>query len=146
MAATVDRSSGPDACWPWLGRRDRDGYGRIQVKGKAKGAHVVALELATGEPVPSGELVRHSCDNPPCCNPLHLLSGDHADNSADAKERGRTLSGERCSSAKLSDEQADEIRRLCAGGKYGIFTQLAKKFGVSSRQISYIATGKRRAA
>ena len=40
------------------------------------------------------EVVRHACDNPPCCNPLHLLGGTHADNVADKVRRGRVPRGE----------------------------------------------------
>lgn len=34
-------------------------------------------------------MVRHSCDNPPCCNPAHLLVGTAAQNAQDMAERGR---------------------------------------------------------
>jgi hypothetical protein len=45
--------------------------------------------LAWG-PVPPGKIVRHTCDNPPCVNPLHLMNGTSADNSRDMVLRGRT--------------------------------------------------------
>lgn len=36
-----------------------------------------------------GEVVRHSCDNPRCVNPRHLLAGTPRDNARDSIERGR---------------------------------------------------------
>src|SRR3954469_238435 len=78
-----DKSGGPDACWPWKGYRNEDGYGivrgdlalkllpQIGVK-KRKLAHRLAYQLHFE--VDPGELrVAHECDNPPCGNPSHLL-------------------------------------------------------------------------
>ena len=81
----------PNGCMEWSGRVDRKGYGRVTVNGKHLAAHRFAWELANG-PIPDGLHIRHFvCDNPPCCNPEHLLPGTHADNMADmvAKGRGR---------------------------------------------------------
>ena len=88
---SVDRTGGPDACWPWTGFKDDDGYGRY---GRQR-AHRVAYKLAIG-PIPAGFLVRHvTCDNPPCCNPVHLAIGTAADNSADMVAKGRQAKGDR---------------------------------------------------
>lgn len=85
----VDRSGGPEACWPWLWRRDSAGYGYgYDGDGPGDGAHRVAYRRAKG-PIPKGQVVRHSCDNPPCCNPLHLSLGTYTDNLRDARERAR---------------------------------------------------------
>lgn len=70
----VDMSGGPTACWPYTGCCDLPGgYGQVRVGGHLEKAHRVAFTLATGEIAP-GEMVLHSCDNPPCCNPSHLFS------------------------------------------------------------------------
>lgn len=91
----VDRSAGPDACWPWtgsqssLGYRERKGYGSFRMNGIAFRAHRVAWELANGQPVPAGLFVCHHCDNPPCCNPAHLFVGNAFDNMRDMARKGR---------------------------------------------------------
>jgi hypothetical protein len=48
-------------------------------------AHVDAFTLATGLPkAPDSEgVLRHLCDNKPCCNPAHLLLGTQSENVRD---------------------------------------------------------------
>jgi hypothetical protein len=46
----VDRSGGPDACWPWVGNsRYTSGYGRVWFCGKDARSHRVAYTLAVGD-------------------------------------------------------------------------------------------------
>lgn len=87
--AKVDRSGGPKACWPFTGHRTSPGqHGRIAVRGRPVVASRVAWELTYG-PVPAGLFVLHACDNPPCCNPGHLMLGSAMANSVDASRKGR---------------------------------------------------------
>lgn len=85
--AKVDRKSASE-CWPWLASFRGD-YGYIRITGKGEQAHRIAWALANGRSIPAGLLIRHSCDNPACCNPQHLLLGTQAQNVLDAIERGR---------------------------------------------------------
>lgn len=39
--------------------------------------------------IPDGLVVRHTCDNPPCINPDHLIIGTQAQNIQDMIDRGR---------------------------------------------------------
>lgn len=97
--ARVDKSGGPDACWPWLGSHTKDGYGTIWSGGnKREGArqtltHRVAWALEHDKPVPPGLMVRHDCDNPPCCNPKHLRLGTQSSNMLDMWNRLRNKNG-----------------------------------------------------
>lgn len=90
----VDQSAGPDACWPFMGTRDEDGYGRFKAKGTTYRAHRIALALSIGS-IPAGKLALHRCDNPPCCNPRCLWPGTNAENLADRDAKGRQARGER---------------------------------------------------
>lgn len=81
----------PRGCWEWSGSRNADGYGIFTATrlGLANArAHRLLYELAVG-PIPEGLLLRHSCDNPPCVNPDHLIPGTQDDNMKDMVERGR---------------------------------------------------------
>jgi HNH endonuclease len=87
--ARVDRSGGPDSCWPWLGSRFTTGYGEVWFGHRNRLAHRVAYELANG-PIPSSsQAVCHTCDNPLCCNPAHLWLGTVVENIADMDRKGR---------------------------------------------------------
>jgi HNH endonuclease len=85
---------GPDECWPWkAGKRmsaEGRNYGVAFFEGRHEQAHRVAFRLTHGYWPSNG---RHSCDNPPCCNPAHILDGTHADNMNDKVARGRTRGG-----------------------------------------------------
>lgn len=72
-------------CLVWTGGRTSQGYG---VAGGAY-VHRLAWEETNGRPVPTGMVVCHSCDNPPCCNPDHLWIGTQGDNVRDAAAKGR---------------------------------------------------------
>ena len=91
---------GPDECWPWIAGIFRHGYGKFKLKSGNFGAHRISLALDGRDPC---ELVaRHTCDNPPCCNPSHLLSGTVADNVRDMVERGRMAKGVNRGGTKFS--------------------------------------------
>lgn len=107
--AKVDKR-GPNECWPFTGARMDQGYGMYGVEGKIKKAHRVAYVLTHGAE-PTGD-VRHSCDNPPCCNPAHLFDGTTLDNVLDMESKGRSRHprGSENGRAKLSDEQVRAIR------------------------------------
>jgi hypothetical protein len=83
--ARVEHSPG---CWLWTGRKAPEGYGIISWCWREVGTHRLAFALSH-RPLVDGEVVRHTCDNPPCCNPAHLIVGSIADNNADMHARGR---------------------------------------------------------
>lgn len=82
---------GPIECWEWLGARHPYGHGQIQDRATRRVVYVhrVVWEIANGRALAPGEVVRHSCDNPPCANPGHLLVGTQMQNMQDMIDRGR---------------------------------------------------------
>lgn len=141
--ALVDQR-GSDECWPWTGSSVK-GYGRFKVTGyETRHANRVAWAIANGRD-PGDLLVRHSCDNPPCCNPAHLLLGTHADNARDKVERGRWRGpaysrGSANGAAKLSDGQlAILVIRLQAGQNN---KQCAIGLPIGHSMVSTIRVGK----
>lgn len=108
----------PGDCWLWLGAKASAGYGHGHRNNVHFYAHRAAYESQHGEGSAAGWVIRHTCDNPPCCNPGHLLIGTHADNMADMVERGRrnAVFGERVNTARMSECDVLEARRLAAAG------------------------------
>lgn len=142
----------PDGdCWRW--GVSGNNYGTLQFRGRSWVAHRVSWTLHVGE-IPPGLWVLHHCDHKWCVNPKHLYLGTHADNTRDAVERHRMVSGdqhhfrtkpeciprgERNHRALLTEQQVVDIRERAARGER--YQALAREFGLHSRQITRIARG-----
>lgn len=133
-------------CWLWTAGRLSFGYGQFWLSsiGRTIGAHTFAYEITYGK-LEEGRCVRHTCDNPPCCNPKHLLSGTKYDNNQDRKVRGRTKPGlkdhpEKSSKwenhrlSKFTNEEVENIRKLVSAGEE-TYSSLAKKYNVTYQCI-----------
>lgn len=137
----LDKSGGMEACWPWLGGTNGNGYGVIGAGGDSKitgmlYVHRVAWELEYG-PLPDGMHVCHRCDNRPCCNPLHLFPGTPKINAEDRTAKDRGTYGTRQPGAKLTDEIVARIR-ASSNNQY----DLAQELGVSQSLISVVRNRK----
>lgn len=67
-----------------------NGYGRARVHGRLVMVHRVVAAIAYPDwDHDKHPLIRHTCDNPPCCNPDHLIPGTQLENMRDMYERGR---------------------------------------------------------
>lgn len=119
----------PAQCWPWKGHIDRNGYGALNRRGRVMRAHRFVYEALVA-PIPAGNVLMHSCDNPPCVNPRHLTPGTDADNNADCVSKRRHVFGERMWSAKLTEEQVVEARTKYATGSYSQL-ELAREYGLT---------------
>jgi hypothetical protein len=134
---------GPDDCWHWTAGTASKGYGRFKIGRSDVAASRVAWAIANQRD-PGDLIVRHKCDNPPCCNPAHLELGTHADNAQDKVKRGRARTGrqdgERNGHATLTIEQVGKIVEAFRAGLNN--QQIAYRFPVGHSLVSRIRTGR----
>lgn len=125
-------------CWEYDGSRFVRGYALVhsRIRGTKLG-HRVVWEHLNG-PITNDLIVRHTCDNPPCVNPVHLLLGTQQDNSNDKVERGRQTRGGRTHSSKLTELQVRQIRAISTTKNAPSTKELALEYGVAPRTISEI--------
>ena len=133
-------------CWLWTACRDKNGYGafglvtrgRLPTQRIRKSwlAHRICYFIRVG--FPEKPELRHSCDNPSCVNPLHLIPSTHGENMQDMAIKKRHWThhrpvknkGERVQWAKLTDELVRRMREFHAKTKSLFAVQ--KEFGLES--------------
>lgn len=106
---------GPNDCWPRKGGAVGAGYTTLRVNGKKILAHRFSFELHHRKLV-DGEKVLHSCDNPPCVNPVHLRAGSQADNIIDMNTKGRNGHANK-THCPQNHEYSKENTYVAKGGK-----------------------------
>jgi len=151
-----------DDCIVWERGLGSSGYGQVRANGKPRGAHLVALELTT--PRPAGkvctvkgnwvegnklEAAHGPCHTRLCFNSRHLSWKTRAENQADRKRDGTTNDGERNGFCTIPSDVVDAIKAEYKGPQNRMKPksgptqeELAKKYGCSRTQVSYIVTGK----
>jgi len=134
----------PDECWPWQGTTVK-GYGVVCFRselGKYRAdARRVAYKIHVG-PIPEGMILRHSCDNPICCNyRKHAIIGTHKENTQDAVQRNRMARGEKHGRHKLTSEQVSIVRGMsfCIIQKQ----EVAALLGISPKHLSRVLSGEK---
>ncbi len=135
----VDRSSGPHACWLWIGYKNDAGYGEFKLNGKSEMAYRVAYQLS-GQALLPYIVVRHRCQNTACVNPAHLTHGTHTDNVADRVAAHRSACGEHHGRSKLTWPAVRDIRRRYYA-EQAAQGALAKEYGVTRRTIRFVVKG-----
>jgi len=132
----VDKTPGHGTwgdCWDWTGAKAHYGHGMLsKTQSKRKiYAHRYSYQLHKGDL--SDLDVRHTCDNPSCDNPDHLILGTHAEHMADMKSRKRQPWGEAARDSKLTEVQVRSIRKDSRVRRI-----IAAEYGVSITTITLI--------
>lgn len=121
-------------CWNCTMAVAKSGYCymRLPRTRKLVGVHRLSWELHNG-PIPAGMLVCHRCDNKVCCNPEHLFTGSHRDNTHDCLAKGR------CKKSKLFTQQ--QIQEIKESNKPTM--ELAEFYKVSRQTIRRVKVGRK---
>lgn len=127
-----------------------EGYALVGWPGRAAtstGLHrlIYAQHNSTSLEAMVGKVVRHTCENPRCINPEHLLLGTRADNNRDRAERGRSAKSVP-SRQRLSTADCAAIRARYDPARIGIrapngVSQLARDYGVDTNVIYKVLRG-----
>lgn len=146
----VDRSGGPDACWPWTGATQKSPraacrYGHMKIPGTRTNARAHRISYFLDQDIDPGVwLVTHTCDNSMCCNPTHLQLGDHEANMKDKITRFRVprpnAVGSNNRAAKLNENDVRAILRAIKSGERDV--NIARRYGVSASSILLIRKNK----
>lgn len=128
---------GDDDCWPWQLKLRASGHGEFCAGGWKLTAPRYAYESANLVELDAGQVLRHICENPACCNPSHLELGTWSDV---AKRRGPSVCGEKGGRSRLTSDQVYTIRRGYDDGSK--VADLAKRFSVDRKTI--VQVGKRK--
>lgn len=116
----------PGGCWEWQATRIVGGYGMLRGPNRTNVlAHRFSFANKNG-PIPTGMIVCHKCDNPPCVNPEHLFLATHRENMKDMEKKGRAR--------LLSQSSVDEARSMLTSGYSQ--TWIAQHFGVARATIA----------
>lgn len=121
-------------CVPWTRGTDDGGYGIVRPAGGRPhmGAHRLLLEMKLGRELGLDEVTRHTCDNPACVNPDHLLVGTQGDNVRDMCSRRRGQSQVRYDSARQTTLRARAFALLDDGRST---RSVAEEVGVAPQTI-----------
>lgn len=134
------------ACREYRGPANDRGYPHPVIDGKQVHLTNWIVEQVEGRPLEPGEIVMHTCDNPPCFLYEHLQRATQSINMLDAVAKGRhrctPKPGASNGNARLTARRVRAIRRRYQRGKPGVTPgnsrDLAAEFGVHVNTIRAI--------
>ena len=114
------------ACWEWLPKLDKGGYGRFAMEGDHY-AHRAAYLLFVGD-IPEDKEIDHRCRRRHCVNPLHLEAVPHKINQARMAE---------AKSGCVNGHPFSEVngRRVCKVCRYQRIKEWRERNPEKARQI-----------
>jgi hypothetical protein len=109
------------------------------------GAHRMSYLLHNPGVVLEG-IVMHTCDNPACCNPDHLVQGTQYDNMHDMLAKGRHSRSRQFAprQRKLTDDMVRTIRFMAGTGEHSDM-EISLLFDVSCAHVRAIRLRQRKA-
>ncbi len=126
----------PSGCWEWQGYKHTSGYGAIMFGAKAWVASRLSWTVFRSS-IPTGMLVCHTCDNPPCINPAHLWLGTYKQNSDDKISKKRDFHPSR---PRVLSEQ--KVRAILAEPLTVSNLKLSKKYKMCNSAIGRVRSNK----
>jgi len=124
-----------DKCWYWRAENKNPDYRQLKWGGKMYLVHRLSYLIFNGL-IPLNKIVRHTCDNPSCINPKHLILGTHYDNSIDSVKNNRQ------GHQKLNIEAVKVIKwMLKYKNKRGLTKKLSILYDVDASTITHIKKG-----
>ncbi|AGR46746.1 hypothetical protein JL_60 [Bacillus phage JL] len=126
-----------NGCWINTSHhKNNKGYADIKRDGYRTKLHRYIFEHHNGIKLSSEDIIMHTCDNPACINPEHLVRGTIDENNKDKTKKGRQTKGESIHTATLTEE---DVRNILKDPRSG--NQLAKEYGVHRSTINSIRRG-----
>lgn len=87
--------------------------------------------------------VAHNDGNPRNNSVVNLRWTTHRDNQLDMRKHGTMQDGEKCTTRKITEQEAKEIRDRVKSGPRGTQRKIAMEFGLSTAQVCRIANNTR---
>lgn len=100
------------------------------------------VALAFIGPRPGGRILRHLDGDPQHNVPSNLAYGTPAENAADTVRMGRTLRGADRPTAKLSEADVHQIRRMYRPGGPATMAMIAEIFGLTRAGVRAVLLGR----
>jgi|SaaInlV_200m_DNA_3_1039701.scaffolds.fasta_scaffold02567_5 predicted DNA-binding protein YlxM (UPF0122 family) len=124
-----------NACMEWTAGTNYNSYGQFTIGKIHYLTHRFSFECFNG-PVDFDLVVRHTCNNPLCLNPLHLKVGTQQENIDDMMAANRQSKNVE----SLTKKQVLEIKELL--DQYVKIIVIAERYNVHFQTISNIRRGK----